>query len=538
MTASRADRLIATIAPRWALNRLRARMAFEASSGYDAARRDRPGTRNMAVRTGTADQDTLPALEVQRARSREMVRNQPLATGAIATMVTNVVGTGLRMSAQVDRSALAETVGVDDAAALAFEAAAEREWRLFCRREHCDATRRLSFAGLQELAFRSVLESGDVLAAMVRPERSGPFDFGLQLIEADRLSNPGRKADGERLAGGVEISQSGRPVAYHVADLARMTGHATQWRRLDAWAADGTPRVLHLMHQKRIDQSRGVPFLAPVITKLKELDRYAEAEITAAVLNACLAIMSTSPTGDSPLFKEAQAAGNATAGQLRRADITFEPGMVLEGFAPGEQVKGMPAERPATGFDPFVQAILRQVGVALEIPYEVLIKHFTASYSAARAALLQAWGFFRVRRAWLAETFCQPTYEAVLQNAILRGRLAAPGFLDDPIARAAWCGARWVGPSPGQIDPLKEVNAAEKRLALGLSSKTRETSELTGDDWEQVATEIAWEREFEASLGVPTPAQPTVSLGNAELPVEAWTLPDDDGSDLEERDAA
>jgi hypothetical protein len=43
--------------------------------------------------------------------------------------------------------------------------------------------------------------------------------------------------------------------------------------------------------------------------------------------------------------------------------------------------------RPNAQFDPFVTAIVRQIGVALELPYEILIKHFTSTYSAARAAI-------------------------------------------------------------------------------------------------------------------------------------------------------
>jgi len=536
MTATRLDRLIAQVSPRWASNRLRSRIQFEAASGYEAARRDRPSTRNWGIKAGTADQDTLPGLDNIRAASRDMVRNQPLAGGAISTVVTNVVGTGLRMSAQVDRPALSALAGVTEEQASAFEAAAEREWLLFCRREHCDAAGRLSFASMQELAFRSVLESGDVLAAAVASDAGQPFDFRLQLIEADRVSNPGRKADAQRLAGGVETETSGRPIAFHVADVSRVTGQQMSWRRLPAWGDDGTPRVLHLMHQRRIDQSRGVPYLAPVMTKLKELDRYSEAEITAAVLNACLAIMSTSPTGQSPLQLEAESAGGGTAGGLQRADITFEPGMVLEGFMPGEEIRGMPAERPATGFDPFVQAILRQVGVALELPFELLIKHFTASYSAARAALLQAWNFFKGRRSWLAAELCQPVYELVIRNAVLRGRIVAPGFLEDPMLHAAWCGARWDGPSAGQIDPLKEVNAAEKRIALGLSTRTRETAELTGENWEAVAAELASEARYMDGLGLVLPAQA------ADAPVPAVADPpdanDDDGGDPAQQEAA
>jgi lambda family phage portal protein len=497
--ASRLDRAIAALSPRWAANRARDRLMISAASGYDAARRDRPSMRNASARARTADQDTLPALDVMRAHSRDMLRNQPLAAGAVATVVTNVVGTGLRLSAQVDRAALADLADITTEEASAFERAAEREWRAFSRREYCDAAGRNNMAQMQELAFRSVLESGDVLASMVKSP-SGPFDFSVQLIEADRISNPHRGADSQTMAGGVEMTDGGRPVAFHVADLARTTGQPERWHRVEAWGPDGRPRALHLMHQRRIDQSRGVPYLAPVIPTLKELGRYTEAEITAAVLNACLAIMSTSEDGLSPMAKEAAQSGAMPSGALRRVDVQFEPGMVLEGFAANETIKGMPAERPATGFDPFVQAILRQVGVALELPFELLVKHFTASYSAARAALLQAWGFFRMRRAWLADSFCQPIYETVIHNAVIRGRIEAPGFLQDPIIRLAWLGARWTGPSPGQLDPLKEVNAAEKRIGLRLSSRTRETAELTGDDWEAVVAEVATEDELMASL--------------------------------------
>lgn len=489
------ERAAALISPHWAARRYAGRLSFEAASGYEAARRDRPSMRNFNALPGTADQDTLPQLDVQRARSREMLRNQPLATGAVNTVVTNVVGTGLRMSSQVDRAALADMVGVTPDEAASFERQAEREWRMFCRREYCDTTGRNSFSAMQELAFRAVLESGDVLAAMVAND-TGPFDFAVQLIEADRIRNPKFLGDSQTLAGGVEQTETGRPIAFHVADLARTTGQPERWRRIEAWSKDGRPRALHLMHQRRIDQSRGVPYLAPVIPLLKELSRYTEAEITAAVLNACLAIMSKSENSVSPLALEAQQAGAPQAGALRRVDIQFEPGMVLEGFQTGEEVRGMPAERPATGFDPFVLAILRQVGVALELPFELLVKHFTASYSAARAALLQAWGFFRMRRAWLADSFCQPVYETVIHNAVVRGRIFAPGFLQEEAIRLAWLTARWTGPSAGQLDPLKEVNAAEKRISLKLSSRTRETAELTGDDWEAVAAELKTEEEL------------------------------------------
>lgn len=527
------DRAIAYVSPRLGAERARDRLRLTAASGYDAAKRELAALRNFSARAQTADADALPNLDTIRARSRKLIMNAPLAGGAIGTVVTNVVGVGLRMSPQADGKALAALAGITADQVKAFEEAAEREWRLFCRAENCDSAGSLDFSGLQELAFRSVLASGDCFAPIVAAPRGRPFDFTLQLVEADRVSNPQFKPDSETLAGGVEYDAWGRPIAYHVAEMERTTSVRRSWRRLPARAADGSPRVLHLIHRDRIGQSRGVPYLAPVMAALADLDRYTQAEITAAVLNASIAILGESPTGGSPLTAEAEAAGGGASPGLARANIEFEPGMVLEGFMPGETIKSFDATRPNQGFDPFVQAVLRQVGARLGLPFEVLVLHFTASYSAARAALLQAWAFFRMRRAWLAGALCQPVYELVLANAVTRGRIQAPGLLTDPMLRAAWCGARWTGPSPGQIDPLKEVNAAEKRLALRISTRTRETAELTGDDWEQVAAEFAEEEQILADLGVAPSGDIALAEAEAEAAPEAL-----DPADMPDQEAA
>ncbi len=122
--------------------------------------------------------------------------------------------------------------------------------------------------------------------------------------------------------------------------------------------------------------------------------------------------------------------------------------------------------------------------MGLELPYEVLIKHYTSSYSAARAALLEAWAFFRCRRDWLATDLCQPIYETWMDEAVARGRIDAPGFFDDPMLRHAWLGSQWVGDGPGAIDPLKEVGAARERVELGISTLAEETMLHDGGDWE------------------------------------------------------
>jgi capsid protein len=150
---------------------------------------------------------------------------------------------------------------------------------------------------------------------------------------------------------------------------------------------------------------------------------------------------------------------------------------------PGEEVQSPTPGRPNPAFDPFWTAVVRQIGMALGMPFEVLVMHFQSSYSAARAALLMAWKEWRGRRDFLAKALCQPVYELWLADEVAEGRINAPGFLADPVVRAAWCGAEWTGDGPGTIDPEKEVNAAAKRVELNISTKDAESLQYDGVPW-------------------------------------------------------
>jgi len=126
------------------------------------------------------------------------------------------------------------------------------------------------------------------------------------------------------------------------------------------------------------------------------------------------------------------------------------------------------------------------IGAALELPYELLLKHFTSSYTAARAAFVEFWKAIRTRRSWLVSGFCQPIYEEWLAEAVAMGRISAPGFFEDLAVRAAWSGSEWNGPAQGQINEKVEAGAANDRVQFGFSTATRETAELTGGNWAQI----------------------------------------------------
>lgn len=158
-------------------------------------------------------------------------------------------------------------------------------------------------------------------------------------------------------------------------------------------------------------------------------------------------------------------------------------------------------------------AILRQIGVSLEIPFEILIKHFTSSYSAARAAINELWKYVLTERQRLADDFLRLVHEVWMYEAVATGRLIAPGFFADPLIRAAYLGSEWIGPAKGQIQELQEVNAAAARVEKGFSTLQNETVQLTGGNWEQNHAQQVKEHKKRTADGLITEQQaPSTSM--------------------------
>jgi lambda family phage portal protein len=511
------------------------------SGAYVGARYDRRQTRDWFASRGSADADTLTDIVTLRPRSRDLVRNAPIASGAVNTVVQNAVGTGLALQPTPD----IDVLGWTEDQAHDWSRTVGHEFEMWADSPDCDITRTQNFYEVQRLVIRSMLESGDVFSLLpMRPLPFGIYKTCFQIIEADRIHSPngnGQPVKNSDIAnkvwGGVEVDAAGAPVAYHI--LKRHPGSldfsgygndiAGQYDRVEAFGKKtGRRNVLHIFDRLRPDQNRGVPYLAPVMELLKQLDRYTEAEIMAAVLTSFYTVFIKTETGELGVPVPAAPAGKAT-------DMELGPGMINV-LNPNEEVQFPNAMRPNAGFDPFVTSILRQIGVALELPFEILIKHFTASYSAARAAMLEAWKFYKNRRTFVASRFCQPVFEAWMDEAVAIGRISAPGYFTDPLMRRAYLRAEWVGDAPGQIDPQKEADAAVTRIEAGLSTLKKETMELTGQNWDDLHPQRVKEHQARVAAGL----EPAILNATATEPVTgAPSDPQDNGgSDADKADNA
>lgn len=471
------DRAIEAMAPVWAGKRLQARVGHAISAqmgGYNGASRSRKSLAGWNPLAADADADAIPDLPELRARCADLVRNSPVAGGAVNTTCSHVVGSGLSLLCAVD----AQHLGLDDGEADEWQQDTERKFNAWWESTDCDITRTQTGYGLQDLSLRGEIVRGDCFAVLTRaPWARGAVKLAVQLIEADRCSNPDRAPNSASMVEGIEFDAGGAPTYYNFASAnpqRRLVGQGQKitWTRVSAFGArTGRRNVLHLFDRDRIGLSRGVPMLAPVIEPLKQLERYTEAELMAAVVSGLFTVFIQSEA-PAQLQPSALAAGSTSSSG--GWDGRLGNGLVVE-LGQNESINSANPGRPNALFDPFVNSIVRQIGMRLGIPYEVLVKHYTASYSAARAAMLDAWRYFRTRRDRHATYFCAPIYEAWLDEAVAAGYVSAPGYFADPLIRRAWLGHAWVGDGPGAIDPVKEVEAAERRVKLGISTLEAES---------------------------------------------------------------
>lgn len=511
------DKVIAYVSPKTAARRLMARAALRgvgaysgAGGGYLGARRDRPGTSAWNPPAGSPTTDIIPDLPALRSRSRDQLRNAPLAVGAINTNVGHVIGTGLSCTPAIQ----ADMLGLTDDQAAEWNSRTAHRFGVWAASTDCDVARASNFYGQQDLGYRTELSSGDAFFLTPLVRREGRVQLALQGIEADRICNPDRKPDSDTLIDGVEIDRAtGEAIAVHVADRhpGEINTAGTKWTRVPIrGGSTGRRNVLHMIEHLRFGQYRGVPWIAPILEPLKQLNKWTDNELAAAVASSVFAVfvkMETEAFHD--LFQNNESVKSTLDGAEQWSG-EMSGGKAVH-LLPGEDVTTATPGRPNPEFDPFWTAMVRQMGMALGLPYEVLVMHFQSSYTAARGAFLMAAKFFKCRRDRVVTQFCQPVYELWLANEISNDRIQAPGFFSSPEIRAAWCNAVWTGDGAGALDPVKEVAAARARVDMGISTLDAESILHDGVDWatkhRQRAKEIAAQKRdgtYVAPAGAPS----------------------------------
>ena len=468
--------------------------------------------RAFHVSRGSADYDLVADRQLIAYRARSLYQNSSFAGALINSIDTNVVGTGLKCRPAIPW----ESMGMTREQALEWERHGQTLFALWASSKKCDAENKCDFHELQDLALKTQYITGDCFALAQYKNDGNAFGLRFKLLEGDRCQNPFGIIESERLSQGVEVDANGAPIAYHFTkkcpfNLDTFTD-SLETVRVPAFDSFGTPNVIHCFNPDRSDQRRGISALAPIISQVKQQERYQDAELLAAVVSSFFTVFLESNSADEAegfefgnVPEEARVSGETG----NKTPIEMGPGAIVQ-LPQGFKISNANPTRPNVNYKPFVDSIFCECAARLGLSYEVVLKQFNSSYNAVRAALLESKKTFnRIKHNFVSD-FIQPVYEKWLTQAVLTGIVDAPGF-DNPLTRAMWCRCNWVSDSAFLLDPLKETQAIKMQVDEQFMSRAAAVSAVTGGEYDRVAHELAEEKNLRESIGLGEPGSVTKS---------------------------
>lgn len=446
------------------------------------------------------------------ARGRDMVHNDGYAMGAVTTHRDSIVGASYRLNAQPNWRVL----GASQEWAEEFQQVVEARFNLIADSEACylDASGMNTFTGLIRLAVGGFVMTGEVLATaewLRSPVR--PLRTAIQMVSPDRLSNPEGVSDDRFLRRGIRKDTFGRPVSYYIRK-----GYPTEhydeksylWAEVPAGKPWGRKQVIHIIEQLLPDQSRGIADMVSVLKQMKMTKSFQEVTLQNAVVNASFAAAIESELPPEIVYQSLGGADNAgwinTIGQYMNAlndyignssNINID-GAKIPHLFPGTKLNMTPMGTPGGVGSDFEESLQRNIAAALGLSYEEFSRDYSkTSYSSARASMVSTWRFMQSRKKNVADRLASAIYTLVLEEEINAGNLPLPpgktaAHFYEPLMKDAYSACSWIGASRGQIDELKETQAAILRIKSGLSTYEIEVSKL-GLDFREVFEQRARE---------------------------------------------
>ncbi len=464
------DRALMTVAPRWQLQRVKARVAADLMMRhYEGAAH---GRRTQGWKRTSGDANAVMGPYVGRLRdvARDLVRNNPYAESAVTTIVDHAVGWGIVAKPKPANKRV------------------QAVWEAWANTTACDADGRHDFAGLQKLVMRAVVEAGEVLVRrrIRRPEDNLPIPLQLQVLEPDYLDTAKHGQllpNGGRIVYGIEFNGIGQRVAYwlYPEHPGNSFNPANASQRVPA---DG---ILHVFKPTRPGAVRGASWFAPVLLKMKDFDEFEDATLMKQKIAACLAVLTTDVSGDNPALGTADDSTNPGID-------TLEPG-AIHNMPPGRSVDIVqpPSVRD---YSDYSQTSLRSQAAGLGVTYEDLTGDYTElPFSAARMSRIRHWA--RVddwRWRMLIPQFCDPVWTWAMTAAAIMGT---------PYPK----GVQWTAPPMPMIEPDKEGLAYMRNIRTGIMTLSEAIRER-GYDPRDVLEEMAADNELLDELGLKLDSDP------------------------------
>lgn len=503
------DSIISAVSPVAGLRRMQARRVLRSYAGAEPSR----VSANRSPKNNPADQELLGPFGADRLRAwaRDLVRNNSYAWGVVDTIVSSVVGCGIKAQSTFETTEGDDVESINDKR--------DSVWQEWC--EVCDINGQYTLEEIQALAQREMVEAGEVLIRKIQTPRNEyrgiyrPVPLALELIEADRLASDQDQfgmrsalANGNRIIRGVEVDDLGRPVAYWI-----YKDHPLQPYTVDR-KPERVPanEIMHLFRRDRVGQTRGCSWFAPALSWIRDLGTYVDNELQASAVSSCftMAIKTETPIGG--LHDPDGGRGTDSAGN----NIDYmEPGAIFR-LAPGESIEGINPGRPNSGAEPWIALILRGIAVGTGLSYETVARDYSnTSYSSSRTSQLEDRRRFRCWQQYLIRHFLQPTWDAFCDAAAISGVELFPTSEALLTNRRAAAPVEWQTPEWEWVDPQSEQASAKDAIQNFMSTYQAELGQR-GKSWRAVFYQQAKERRLMEQLGLQTAEEKQLEISAAQ----------------------
>lgn len=518
-----------------------------AMGGFGGAQRDSRETINWTPpQLVSPDSIINPVKDLADARAQDLLQNDGYVTGALHTNRDSIVGAQYMVNSTPNIDVLQQLVATSqdnwtrkirftDAWLEKFQAVVEARFNLLgdSRSNWLDASRRNTLTDLIRLGIASHLITGEIAASAewIR-QAARPCATAVQLINPVRLSNPDMRADENNLRKGVVSDAWGQPTGYWIRNGYPFDPYtmkqAWTWQLVPAEKPWGRKQFIHIVEQFLVDQTRGISEMVSAMKQMRMTRKFQDVTLQNAVVNATYAAAIETELPKEMIWQSMGGGQNEFASngvgdfmsglaQYMAASKNIRlDGVKVPVLYPGTKFKANTLGTPGGVGTSYEESLLRNVAAAFGLSYEQYSRDFSkTNYSSARASMGETQKRMNSKKKVIADAFATEIFVLWLEEEINGGLLPLPdgcsaaefaAFFYLPLAKEALCSCSWIGASRGQIDELKETQAAILRINAGLSTREKESARL-GEDWRATMRQLKRENTMAESLGLNFNAQ-------------------------------
>ena len=262
----------------------------------------------------------------------------------------------------------------------------------------------------------------------------------------------------------------------------------------------GNQNAIQYFEKELPRQMRGYPLIYSIINLAKNDDRHTDATTHRAVMESII-IGSTQTDTTNPI-KQTENMANANLKKYRRDENASLLNKIANSFKlgtgnmyqvkTGEKVEFTDLKTPSNTFKDFKEYILDYIGAATGTPSQMITSKYSTSYTSHKGTFNDFKKSYMKKRATFERNVMNTMIREIAKDAIMRGYISAPGFFDNPMMRSAYLQGMYLGPVPGSINPLQEVNANIKAVENAFDLRSN-ISSLYGNEWDNMLEE--WKQE-------------------------------------------